>query len=614
MRKLLVLILVAAVAGLGIWYALRKAPGLQASNATVTALLPKETLAFFYVPDVKRTREHWHETDLYKLWREPAMQDFMQKPLARIPRAGGAHQKLQDMTALEMKDAFLAVTSFENQEPKVLAGFRFKGSAAEAEKVIGPWRTRLQERMPTAKKQSIAYQGHQIEVMTANAMTAATVYDRSWFFAANDVADLKALLDRADKRVKDAATTFSADENFIAASKHMPASYEAFGYARLDRYMKKLADKMPPDSSGNEQVSVLRQIRSLAAATTFRDGKVRDVLFVGMPKLKESGELTRSSLSLATKDTFFYLASFLNLPERLNLPDPHATNASTGAMPGGWQRFLTGLGSNGLTLQDWTSAFASELGVVGAWTENARMPNLFATVSVKDAAKARQVLEKLTATATEEARPWTSSEKDGVVYYSQAPANPMMPMSTTIALSPRLLVAGLDADSVEGAIRREGAGSSELATAENFKTAEGWVPTPKYSFTYLDLPLLYTRLDATVRPMLVMAAAFVPKIAQTVDLGKLPAAEVITKHLSPLVMSQSYVGDGYVAESVGPVSIYEAALGAIAATGAGAAFYQQQTHGGLGIQPPPSAPPTSSTQESPEPTEESPSPTPEPTP
>ena len=612
MRKLLVVILVAAVAGLGIWYVRRKAPGLQASSSSVTALLPKETLALFYLPDVTRTREHWHETDLYKLWREPAMQDFLQKPLSRIPRAGGARQKLQDMTTLEMKDAFLAVTSVENPEPKVLAGFRFKGSAAEAEKVIGPWRARLQEKMPAAKKEAVTYEGHQIEVVTAQTRTTATVYDGNWFFVANDTADLKGLLDRADKRVKDAATTLSMDENFTAASKHMPANYEAFGYARLDRFLKKLADKMPPESAGNEPASVIRQIRSVAAATLFRDGKVRDVLFVGMPKLKESGDLTRSSLSLATKDTFFYLASLLNLPERLNLPDPHAANAS--AVPAGWQRFLTGLGSSGITLQDWTSAFASELGAVGAWPENARMPNLFATVSVKDAAKARAVLEKLTATATDEARPWTSSEKDGVVYYSQAPANPMMPISTTIALSPQLLVAGLDADSVEGAISRAGTGSSELAGTENFKTAERWVPEPKYSFTYVDLPLLYTRLDSTVRPMLVMAAAFVPKIAETVDLGKLPAAEVITKHLSPLVSSQSYDGDGYVAESVGPVSIYEAALGALAATGAGAAFYQQQMHAGPGLQPAPSASPAISPDESPTPAEEPPSPTPEATP
>ena len=62
--------------------------------------------------------------------------------------------------------------------------------------------------------------------------------------------------------------------------------------------------------------------------------------------------------------------------------------------------------------------------------------------------------------------------------------------------------------------------------------------------------------------MLFMGAAFLPAIAETVDFSKLPAPEVITKHLSPIVMSQSYDGDGYIAESVGPVTVYQTVIGA----------------------------------------------------
>ena len=129
---------------------------------------------------------------------------------------------------------------------------------------------------------------------------------------------------------------------------------------------------------------------------------------------------------------------------------------------------------------------------------------------------------------------------------------------------------------MEAAIQRGGGTSSELASADLFRNAEALVPAATQSFTYVDTALLYTRLDAAVRPMLVMAAAFMPKIAQTVDLTKVPAAEVITRHLSPLVISQSYQGDGYLTSSVGPVSVYQAALGVAGLTGAGAAFYQRQ--------------------------------------
>jgi hypothetical protein len=79
--------------------------------------------------------------------------------------------------------------------------------------------------------------------------------------------------------------------------------------------------------------------------------------------------------------------------------------------------------------------------------------------------------------------------------------------------------------------------------------------------------------------MLFMSAAFLQGISETVDLNKLPPSDVITKHLSPIVMSQSYDGDGYIAESVGPVTVYQTILGVGGVAGAAAVFYHHQTSG-----------------------------------
>jgi len=61
--------------------------------------------------------------------------------------------------------------------------------------------------------------------------------------------------------------------------------------------------------------------------------------------------------------------------------------------------------------------------------------------------------------------------------------------------------------------------------------------------------------------MLLMSAAFMPAISDYVDVGKLPPAEVVAKHLSLIVSSQRYERDGYITESVGPVTLSEAAIG-----------------------------------------------------
>src|SRR5256885_5816112 len=81
-------------------------------------------------------------------------------------------------------------------------------------------------------------------------------------------------------------------------------------------------------------------------------------------------------------------------------------------------------------------------------------------------------------------------------------------------------------------------------------------------FAYIDLATLYSRLDTTLRPILQMSAAFIPSLSERLDPNKLPPTEVITKHLSPVAASQSYVDGGYRSESAGTITIGQAAIAA----------------------------------------------------
>lgn len=572
MKRFLVLLFLGALGALGIWYGMR-GNSTKASSSTVTALLPKETLAFLHVPDFNRSYGHWQQTSIHKLWREPAMQEFLQKPLTRLPATGEVRAKLRDFQALEMTDGFLAITAWANNQPKMLGGFRFKGTAVEAEKVVGNWRRRLQENAPDLRRETVQHSGDQIEVVTRGAITIATVYSGDWFLAANDVPALQLLLDRANGRNKDAATTLAKDETYLAAFKHMPAVYAAFGYARLEDYFQRLAaSHLPGTVQGNDQLAMMRQVKTIAGATRFEDGKIRDVLFVGMPKASNVGELTRSSLPLGTAESFFYSASLFAFSQPPALPDPQA--AAAAGLPGVLQRFVAAFAAEGITTADWGVAFGSELGLVGDWPEQSRLPGVFATLPVKDLAKAKQIAAAITSASSE--AEWTTTEKDGVQYITLPPSNPLVPVAPTVGLSDRLAVLGLDRASVEAAITRGAGRESALGSSQKFQVAQRLVRDPQQSFTYFDTALLYQRLDTALRPMLVMAGAFMPTVAESVDLGKLPPAEVITKHLTPIVVSQTYEGDGYVTDSMGPVSIYQAVLGIAGISGAGAALYQKQ--------------------------------------
>jgi hypothetical protein len=175
----------------------------------------------------------------------------------------------------------------------------------------------------------------------------------------------------------------------------------------------------------------------------------------------------------------------------------------------------------------------------------------------------------------------------------QSPAG-FVAITPTIAISNHILIAGFNPVSVEEAVKRNTGTSSELADSETFKGAARLVPIPTNFFAYIDTALLYSRLDASLRPILLMAAAFIPTVTDHVDLSKLPSPEVITKHLSPIVSSQRYERDGYVAESVGPVTFDQSIIGLAIIGGVGATVRQKATSSltGWSASPTGTAPPS----------------------
>jgi hypothetical protein len=570
MRKFQLLILASAIAAGAIWWGFYRTH--HTSSLGVASLLPKETLALVHVPDFNRSRGEWHRTDLYQLWKEPAVQDFLAKPRTKLPTEGRIGQTVDEISALDMKDAFVAVISIEASAWEWAGGFRCPGDTEKAAKAVDDWKSKFIGNGPDVKRESVDYQGRHVQTESAGLIKLSTAWAGPWFFFANDVENLKALLDRTDGRVKDARTALSSDEVFLAASKHMPASYAALVYSRVDQFVEKLMPVAEKSEAAPDQLAMIRQVRSFGGATAFDGGRMHDTVFVGMPKIAEPGNLTRASLPIATKDTFFYAASILDLRKEM---EPGGQTPGLGWLSG-LQKITGSLSANGITLEEWKGAFSSEVGLIGSWGTNSQMPSLVAAMPVKDSAKASKIVTTITTASTDDVQ-WTHREKESVHYFSSGSAGQWFSFSPTIGLSDRMLVIGADSGSVEAAMKRSATGASELAATRNFQNAERTVPSPQQAFVYVDPALIYARFDTTLRPLLAMGAAFLPAVSDTIDLGKLPPAEVITKHLSPIVMSQSYRGDGYVAESVGPVPLYQTVIGAVTTGTAAAAIYRQQT-------------------------------------
>ena len=545
------LIIALAIAAFAGWYYWELSQRI--SSAPVSALLPRGTIFLAHLPDFNRTRDDWSHCDIYQLYREPAVQDFLRKPLNNIPKTDAAAQTLREIEQLEPKNAFVALTSIDNNNLRFAGGFRFRGSQEEAERVIGRWRSELLGRNPSLKRDKLQYQHHEIELVSAASVTLATAYDRPWFFAATDLTELKAVLDRADHRATNSKGTLDKDEAYRAAIAHRPSHYAAFFYLQPKIFSERLAALRAAVRSSPVpgESTMLEQMRCIAGFTRFENGKIHDVLFLAMPKLEHDIALTRSSLSLGTKETFFYLAMLFNLGEKIETLNQAASFAGA--------RIFQALANSGITADDWKAAFGLELSSLADWPSSAHWPSLLVTLPVTDMAKAGKIVEALVR-ADQEAT-WTQTEKDGVRYFSKQSVATLVAITLTIALSNRILIAGFNPVSVEEAMKRSGASSSELADSQTYNAAARLLPVPTNFFGYVDMALLYSRLDASLRPMLLMAATFMPAVAGSIDAGKLPSPEVITRHLSPIVSSQIYEGDGYVAESIGPITLDQAAIG-----------------------------------------------------
>ena len=583
MKRILFLLIGLAVAAFAGWYCWQFSQ--QRSSAPVGALLPRDTIFVAQIPDFNRARDEWQHCDIYQLYREPAVQDFLRKPLGNVPKTDSVAQTLLEIEQLAPKNAFVALTSLDNNNPSVAGGFRFQGSPEEAERIIGKWRSMLLGQNLGLKNEKVQYQRHEIDVTKSNSFSIATVYDPPWFFAATDVPELQQLLDRADRRAPSSGNTLDNDETYRAATARRPSNYVAFFYLQPKTFSQRLAALRAAVGStpAPDEGTMLEKMRCVTGSMRFENGKIHDVFFMGMPKLEQNTILTRSSLSLGTKQTFLYLAMLLNLGERMDTLNQAAAFAGT--------KIFQALTDSGITAADWKAAFGIELGSLADWPATAHWPSLLVTLPVTDATKAKRIMEAL---LRAEDGSWTTTEKEGVRYFSKQSTASFVAITPTIALSDRILIAGLDPTSVEEAIKRARSNSSEVADSQTYRGAARLLPAPTNFFAYIDTAQLYSRLDTSLRPMLLMAAAFVPAIAGSIDPAKLPMPEVITKHLSPIVSSQRYDGDGYMAESIGPITLDQLGIGVAIFSSFGAAVARQTGLGApaTGLSPGPSPSPT----------------------
>ncbi len=550
MKRFLLFVLVSLVVAFLVLFALRRQPGVAHSAAA--GLLPPDTAILFEIPNAEKNREDWHRTELYALYRETAVQAFLQKPKAQLQERSAFINGWREAGKLRMRDTFLATNSFDAL--RLVGGFEFRCSEKEANTVIEEWKSRLLGKAGNAQRSTSDYEKHRIDVIAGEVTLASTIVGNR-FLAATNIKDLMAMLDRMDGRVKTPA--LESDQNFREAMKEMPADCAWLFYLQPKQLGQKLASLRAQDGRAlpPNQQTMLERVRSFSHGMVFDGQKIREVDFAAMPRMFDA-KLTPDTLSLAPPETFLYFATIINLQQ---LDWNQMLGKAAAGLAAGQKQVLA---QAGITPDDWRAAFGDEVSLIADWPTSARIPGLVVTLTVRDSSRAKKIVGALAASSG-----WQSNIHDSVQYFTAPMGGSAFAISPTVAVSDRLLVIGGDSARVDRAVAPAKSGTG-LDDSPSFRSAAKLVPSPQQMFAFLDLGALYSRLDATVRPILQMSAAFLPSMTEHVDPAKLPSAEVVARHLSPVVAAQSYTGNGYRSESVGTITIGQT-VGVAAAAWAG---------------------------------------------
>ena len=283
----------------------------------------------------------------------------------------------------------------------------------------------------------------------------------------------------------------------------------------------------------------------------------------------------------------------LNIPKKFDLPAGGGDDAGASAPGLALLRAFGDLGArfkeHDVTLDAFHAAFGNEASLHLDWPVDQAQPTLLVTLDVRDPGAAGKFVDRFTAAISPDDN-WETSEVDGLTLHSVDIPN-VPSISPTLAVTPKHLLFGLNAPEVQEAAKREKAVGPNFTASDEYKTASGAVGKPNSAFAYLDTKTFFERFYGTLKPYAVTAAFLLPQVNDYVDLGKLPEADTVAKHLSATVVSQTYSPEGCLLESVGSVTFGQATVVLVGgAVGAAAPFLPKHNGDEVQAAPPPAVP------------------------
>ncbi|HWB60310.1 MAG TPA: hypothetical protein VG733_12520 [Chthoniobacteraceae bacterium] len=559
MNKATSSLLALIIAGSASYFYLKQPAPLGDMKAS--GFVPEDTIALIELPDMQRSGSRWQATAINKIMQEPEVAAFLNKPESMIP-PGKALDRLAEFRKLAPKEVFIAVVGQNNNGPKIVIGFDYSGNRKDAESLLGELKFDFAANFPEGKSDVEQYGQDSIETFRMGpGESIGTVFSGQWFFMSNDIASLHATIDLEEGKPDAPKTSLHDSATYNLCLSKMPADPDAVIYVDMKDLGNSVATMLETTQENSKAADEFKKIKAYSWAMKFDGENMRDAFYTYRPGGEAHQPLVFNSKAYSSPDSILYYAMSPHMTETPMIPGEVWSQLGVGSTVTVVEQALK---QAGLSFDDFKTAFGPEAGLVVNWGENAPVASGVLSVDVQDAAKARKFLEAVSPDAAKK-------EVDGVTYYTLKDTGlGLMRFDSTVALTGKNLVFGIDADTVKAALQAAASNdAARIDKSDAFKTASGLVGKPTDAFAYVDSRTLFDRTYGLSSDALKMAAMLNSSMNEYADFSKLPPPGVISKHLGPIVYSQSTDENGTLCESAGPITFTEAMLG----VGIGGVYY-----------------------------------------
>lgn len=508
-------------------------------------IAPGEAVFYFEVPHLVRTVKNLPDTALYQIFQEPSVRRFIRQPtsMALKEYRGVWNSFLNlDCTAL----FFCAI---DPSRQRWIFGFQSSSSS--------PVRAR---EIQNISRQLFGRGAVRISIVQPDKVRFTDDVDGICFAEIGGWTVLSrnsVLLRESLRNAKSGGAGLGSSKLFQECRSNIRAPYDLLLFARGSPFLDlgsgtvwEFAREQTSDSS-----------QAVMASTTIEGARLRDTIFTSTGTNESHGPLGRQGLAMTSAKTIGYLASRLELSRLWRL-----FNQFSGDWPvaAALRDYISETRSFGIDPQDLDQLVTAAEIVVD---QNPVSESLVTTIllEVADQARFQQLMDHI----VREKFP-DSCHPASIAGLPAYILSPNENASVVFGLVDHRLLITWDESVFVEMVQRLRAKHQGLEHNDQFKQTESLVAVPSDLFLYVDAKVGFQRLYDASRPMLIFGAALIPAVNHYVDMMALPESAEIAKHLSPIVLSRRRVANGFVDESAGPVTAYEAsafAIGSAAAVG-----------------------------------------------